>query len=413
MAAEEATLQQRCSMAFSVNFQQFSIRLEPGVDVTEEIHVQFVWDGIKDYQDTINGEANVSGTNSEDLLDDDVITLAIVDKEARSSGNGRNSLPGTLAGWKIGVIAVVAVLLTLATTTAVCCVSRRKRSSKKPQPDVVGFKDKFQEIGFLRHVSTMRRGRNDMPDDDQCYVEEPPTPPDSEILMLENESRGHKRSGDRHIDGLIPIDRLNEDKSVEKLVLPPGVVRGVELDSSTEGASGFGYGSPSGENDITSYGRGMTSVPRQNFSKNRDRRSPRDRSSASRRTDTEQSHDPDYFRDSHERNRSLERDRARIREIDREIERERSARGRSEDRMRSPAAGDEFMDSGPVVVDDLSKGASRGRGGVDAAINRIRQLDLLNGPASRGLVGRNGEPIRRPDVQGRLDGDASEVAPVS
>lgn len=52
--------------------------------------------------------------------------------------------------------------------------------------------------------------------------------------------------------------------------------------------------------------------------------------------------------------------------------------------------------------------------GVGAAINRIRQVDLLRGPHSRGLVGRNGEPLREGiALEEDDDGGTSMLAPTT
>lgn len=336
VATDPSELSDKCFIAFSRDYTQFFVRTTHNFTMNKDLEekdrrIAITWTGLQ----TLSPESGV--VSSPDEIEDNDIISEIRFEVARDSRDGfqassRGSIP-------IVVIVITSVLLALALSTVVCCwcVCGKSRDARMDSMRVRGW--------FHGEVSSLRTtaGRT-------IGVFEDPLSNDAPMMGLGGHSDGRReyvggtqRGGDRDsdggyamecdTDGMVPLDRLGEDKSVTKLVLPRGrgVRRGVELESSTDGGSGNGGG---GGSDVASGGR--------------------------------------------RRRRALVRD--------------SGADGGCG--LGSGGSGTEGTTepTGTVVVDE-GVGDSGSRDGVEAAIDRVRQVDLLLGPASRGLVGRNGEPL--------------------
>lgn len=413
-----------CSMAFSPDFTAFSVRVPQESKLNFEVTIYFRWPDIELYRQS--AEQGVNGGRGTSIDNDVITTVRIADSTQIKDGQAG----GALAPWKIAIIAIIAVLVTIAAVVLVCCLCPYKRSAGKPKPDVKQPSDKFHEqIGNKDRMTALDRGTMD--EDDECYVEEPSSTEDMHVLMLENESEGKRRRGgtnrsttrsSRHtatasfepswsdnntvrsgepllptlqdtVDGMVPLDRL-QDKSVERLRLRSGVLKGIELESSTEGGSIARYGPPSDGDDVTTYGRGMTSVPRDHFRENTANRITSEEEEIAQRGRQQRQKDfrgGDY---AHPNGRPhSERD---------------GGAGESGGVMgRSMESNEESEGNGGG--DRKNQANTRSKAGVGAAINRIRQVDLLHGPVTRGLVGRNGEPLEKESTR-QQDADSLPVS---
>lgn len=326
-----------CAMAFSPDFSTFSLRVPEGRDLESSVKLVFSWTGLKEIAEAGQGdEGGLWGGDPSDPLQNDQITIARVDPNEMQDSQGGRALPA----WKIAVILVTVILLVIAAITLVYCCFRRRKSSapKKPRPFVRSVEHRIHQLGIQR----VRFGSGE--NDDKCFVEEPSSHEDSTILMLENEPGACGGGG--VAAGLVPPETTpSKELSAARLVLPREVMRGVDLEPSTEGGS---MKFPLSGNDVTSYGRGMTSVPK------------------------------DMYRHD---------------EVESDGEDGPAPIARSAGQLR-------ILTTVVHITEDRAGEAEEavGRSGVGAAINRVRQVDLLNGPHSNGLVGRNGEPIRQPEA---------------
>lgn len=324
-------LDNRCTMAFSPDFRTFSIRVPDDASIDGPVNLIFNWIGLTEFAETAqDSEGGIFGGSAQDPLDGDKITFADIDQLQRSQAEG-----GTPA-WKTAVIAVVVFLLVSAVIILLlCCIRnhRRRKEANKPRPLLKNVEQGMQKLNIRR----LQRGIIEK--DDNCFVEEVSTQGPSTVLMLEHD---HGMIGGVAA-GLVPPETSpSKELSAVRLVLPREITRGIDLEPSTDGGS---LRFPSSGNDVTSFGRGMTSVPQV------------------------------MYRNAHSK-------------LDDE-EAPSSRRGGG-----VPAEGD-ILDNSGEGVGAAGHQEPTGRSSVGAAINRVRQVDLLNGPHSKGLVGRNGEPVEK------------------
>lgn len=332
--AELDSLNDRCAMAFSEDFSSFKLRVANNRRLDYDVSVEIQWEGMKEYATSFESEDGlVVGSNSDVLPDDNVSSMLIRPNSAHVGG---------LAPWKLAVVIIVAFLVVAAAVTLVCCcVCGRNDDTGKPGP----LSKRVSAIS--NHVVMALRGRpggyrEDSDDVDNIYVENPSSEETSTVLMLEGSVRRASvtnmimmagRAGNCDDDPRVEVadDGTKKDMGAERLVLPRAVTRGIDLEPSTGDESNR---FPFSDDDVY-FAHGMTSVPEEMY---------------------EVEDDEDEGRYA-----VMEREQSRASE----------------------------EDSGTIGAETTVD-----RSGVGAAIRRVRQVDQLHGPASKGLVGRNGEPIQ-------------------
>lgn len=347
-------LDHNCALGFSLDFNKFFMFMPSSTySSAPPARINITWQGLHLFETQTS--LGVGIDNSEDDVTEpepdgeykDVLTYLQLD--TRQSSTTSNLL--------IIIISVVACLVVVGIIVfRICLYRKRKRNNSGPgkQPKFKRFSTSGIE-NFLRgetpsaHGTAGRTvgvfedplssGQSQIPTVNNYPTTRQRSNADNDVMLnplqtpSENHPNNHRMHGikspeenDSEFPPAEPVDesliaaRQHSDKSVTKLVLPRDFSRGVELESSTDGAS---------ERDLG---------------------------------DAEKSDSDD----------------------------EREHQGKSTEDGETDAAG--------TVVVDHGVGSSGGEGlvnmtPIDAAYDRIKKLDKLLGPASRGLVGRHGEPI--------------------
>lgn len=335
--AELDSLNDRCAMTFSEDFTSFKLRIANNRRLDFDVKLQIEWEGLRTYAAQIEGDENgISGSNPDELPEDDISFVVIKPYSAEAN----RLVAGALAPWKIAVAVIVAFLVVAAAVTLVCCcVCGRVDRTGNSEPLSKRISVIFNQVAMGLGVRP-RGCRDDDDDMDNFYVEKPSSEDTSTVLMLEGSVRrvgiansimmaGRAGGLDDDLRVEPAYNVSKEDMGAERLVLPRAVTRGIDLEPSTDDESNR---FPFSEDDVY-FAHGMTSAPEEMFE------------------GEEGEGDGRYATMKRERSSANEED-SELTEVETTID----------------------------------------RSGVGAAIHRVRQVDLLHGPASKGLVGRNGEP---------------------
>lgn len=381
---EASSLTDQCSMAFSHNYENFSIRFPPNALYSDSQYINITWDGFA----RVEQEAGTDFDNTDTPpLGNDVVSSIVLSSSATS--NAKSSSITTVV--TISVSLSVAVLLVLIVCLWFCL--RARRTLQKSQNRLLGthFHNWLRgDVSSLRTTAGRTVGVVEDPlsegntvmapteygsGDDLFHrfiqAQVPTAQQQSQMNHTRDVQQNAQENDDTfspaedNVDGILPLDRFSADKSVTKLILPRGVVaRGVELESSTDGGS---------DGDIDDEGAKTTD------------------------DDVEEKEENCTANTSRRRRRRRRRNHVRVRD-------------KADSGSDSETEGD-TEETGTVVVGEGRD--SRNRTAVGAAIDRVRQVDMLLGPVSRGLVGRNGEPIRGASQSLDEDGSMSRKDPDS
>lgn len=435
VAIKQSDLSEDCAFGFSLNYSTFWIFRNRETANHEDPHqIYIVWQGLA------SAEAEASVEIETEPGEEDLITIFYYTNLHHAS------IPLTLV-----VATSVSVVVVIAIAIVVCCCFLRRTRNKVIESNNRTLEGKVRKWigGYVSSVRTTL-GHTDAAMIDDALSE-------GEIMAAyaSRESRpktaysqiafGSDRSGvtaapptshretdisfspaeESQVDGLVPLDRYEHDKSVTKLVVPR-LQRGVELESSTDGGSDRDVDGdlPSDTDEEGNAIRAGIQDRRDHFIRRRQQRRSKRRvvsraslgpysTGALVRRPQDRADETGLDQDSSEReivevdqtdqgpatdvrleDRPLEGQRPETRSAEARIPRAQSSEEqglpKEGPRPDTQATGTEGTSSGngTVVVDE-----TRMRDGVNAAIDRVRQVDLLYGPATRGLVGRNGEPL--------------------
>lgn len=364
-----------CSMAFSLNFTSFTLQLVRPVPLDTPVNVRFEWPGISEYE-RLHSEAGVTSPDSTELLTSNVITSIRVQGDTRSQRVQGPTDATAMSAWKIAIIVLTSLLVVLAFAILLSCFL----CTRAPPPGKDG-----EEGGLKKGGDGKRRfSLSDMFYSQATIFDEELAEGDaSQSAPAPAHTGGAGNVSEVAEDGsgapavdLVPLDGHASDKSVERLVLPREISRGVELESSTEGGSTVKQPVPEVAGKQKNNPQAVGGAEYKGVE-----------SSVQRGTEI------------------LGRGVARcdVREMWRRAGRRETMSEEEEDL-------DEGLSDTQGTVDvrfenDKPSGGgggqdARDRSAVGAAISRIRQMDLLHGPASRGLVGRNGEALEPSDSGG-------------
>lgn len=346
-----------CALGFSTDYTKFYIRLPEGLEAAEPARIIIKWRNLDEFEETAEiGTAVESNVTSG--FNDDLTFLQLTKKEPGSS-----RLVIILVSVGLSVIALSALLFRY------FLFNKTKRAIEKTPKFKFGHNLEQwlgMDIPSLRTTAGRTIG----------VFEDPLSEGMSHIVPTEygsgyNGSPNYSHSGmDREFsphedtendesilvseprDGRSPLERYSGDKSVTKLVLPRGVERGVELESSTDGGS---------ERDIGEEDKSSEDDP-----------------------------GPERVGQSSQ---------ATSRQF-----------GDGETGMASDIAGE--TGTGTVVIGEGSSD-SRNRIAIGSAIDRVKQVDMLNGPFTKGLVGKHGLPILQAGPSTEDEGSESRKGPDS
>lgn len=436
---KQSDLSQDCAFGFSLNYSTFWIfrnRETANHKNPEQIHI--LWKGLA------SAEAEASVDFETQPGEEDLITIFYY----------TNLGPASIS-LDIVVATSVSVVVGVAIAIAACCCVLRRTRNKVIESNNRTLEGKVRKWigGYVSSVRTTL-GHTDAAMADDALSE-------GEIMAAytSRESRpktaysqmafGSDRSGvtaapptshretdisfspaeESQVDGLVPLDRYEHDKSVTKLVVPR-LQRGVELESSTDGGSDRDVDGdlPSDTDEEGNAIRAGIQDRRDHFIRRRQQRRSKRRvvsraslgpysTGALVRRPQDRADETGLGQDGSESEivEMDQTDQATVTDVRLEdrpsegLHPETHSAGAQTPSPQSPeeqglpkegprpdtqATGTEGTSSGNgTVVVDETRPDTRMRNGVNAAIDRVRQVDLLYGPATRGLVGRNGEPI--------------------
>lgn len=397
---DASKLKDDCSFGFSRNYDTFWVRKPSGTSEDDSKNeISIVWEGLQ------RAEIEAATFESVPPGEEDLITIFYY------KGAEGGSLIAIVAGSTAG--ALVALLL----LGCFVCLMRTRHKALEFNHRTLEGKVRMWIGGYVSSVRTTRAQTEAGAMDDALSEGEFMAAYGSHELHrktgLSHTAFGSDRSGvtaaaptspretdlsfpvaeDDLVDGLVPLDRLEQDKSVTKLVVPR-VQRGVELESSTDcGSDRDVDGDLPSETDDAGNAVNPPMGDRWDQSARRRHQRRAKRRAISRanvgavgagRTNRypsggDEDGDPEP---------------GGVGTVAVVEPGQASGVDGTTTGARTEATGTDATTggAGTVVVDD-TRADSRTRGGVHAVIDRVRQVDLLSGPATRGLVGRNGEPI--------------------